>query len=187
MSTTYQDILETLDGAEERRIRSGAGVRQASVVFRDNPESRTATVSIRGNVVCIAHEDGLVELDSCGWHTVTTSNAWRGAGLPVYSLRKQYMLSDPYPGRVELPFVVEDHGAFLSEKLRVKPVWCLREGDMVDLEDDPYADPKKDDLALEFEYAVVLSVNVETEECILVEFTGTAVGFPPGHYVRVAS
>lgn len=67
-----------------------------------------------------------------------------------------------------------------------KPVSELLEGDLVNLEDDPYADPRGDESTYEFELAEVVSVEYETDTCVLVGFEGTgACGFPPEHEVAV--
>lgn len=65
----------------------------------------------------------------------------------------------------------------------------LREGDLVDLEDDPIADPDGDDQEAEFEYFAVDTVtNGEREgvQITAVEFTnGAYVVFPADHKVIV--
>lgn len=75
------------------------------------------------------------------------------------------------------------------------PVSALREGDLVDLEGDPYAGSVHDDpdhelclIALEFEYCVVASIERETPVCVRVDFDNwDSVGFPPLHRVRRAA
>jgi hypothetical protein len=61
----------------------------------------------------------------------------------------------------------------------------LRVGDLVDLEGDPYADPRRDPMnCFEFELAEVASVERETADCVAVGFEGfDVVGFPPHHIV----
>lgn len=63
----------------------------------------------------------------------------------------------------------------------------LKEGDMVDLQGDPYADPKNDPiLAFAFEYAVVSSRTLDAPGLIAIGFEGYAViPFPVGHMLRV--
>lgn len=66
------------------------------------------------------------------------------------------------------------------------PVSELREGDLVNLQNDPYADPRGDEPTYEFELAEVVSVEYETDTCVLVGFEATgACGFPPSHEVEV--
>ncbi len=62
----------------------------------------------------------------------------------------------------------------------------LVEGDRVDLENDPYADPKHDHPYFESEYVEIAGAEPETPGCSRVDFEGTAsVGFPPEHQVAV--
>lgn len=80
------------------------------------------------------------------------------------------------------------------------PAHRLRKGDLVDLYRDPYADP---DVVLnqatsiltdsppinsfEFELAKVIEDPLwETNECVVVEFDCTTVGFPPEHRLKVS-
>lgn len=63
----------------------------------------------------------------------------------------------------------------------------LREGDPVDLENDPYADPGHDKPELEYEYAKVVEYELETPGCLCVYFENISVGFPPDHMLRVYS
>lgn len=59
----------------------------------------------------------------------------------------------------------------------------LREGDLVDLEGDAYADDGEHP-TLEFEYALVVGPNErETDECYRVDFDHDSVGFPIDHRV----
>jgi hypothetical protein len=57
------------------------------------------------------------------------------------------------------------------------PVECLREGDMVDLEGDPWADPDHDPV-LAYEYASVHEVTFEGPNIVAVCFDHDVVGFP---------
>lgn len=72
------------------------------------------------------------------------------------------------------------------------PVSALREGDLVDLDGDPFtgggdADHESCLIALEFEYCVVAGVEQETPTCIRVDFDNwDSVGFPTDHFVRRA-
>jgi hypothetical protein len=68
------------------------------------------------------------------------------------------------------------------------PVSDLREGDLVDLEGDPFADPRRDRIAFATEYQTVEAVVRETARCVAVYILDVdCFGFPPGHHVRVAS
>ena len=78
--------------------------------------------------------------------------------------------------------------------MKLTRVSDLREGDMVDLEGDPYTDCSdpwcEEDHAtvLEHTYAIVDEPGeLETPECMVVSFSnvGVTIGFPPGHMVRV--
>lgn len=61
----------------------------------------------------------------------------------------------------------------------------LKQGDLVDLEGDVYADPENNN-PMFTEYLEVENVEIETPECVLVYFEGfDAVGFPTGHTVTV--
>jgi hypothetical protein len=55
----------------------------------------------------------------------------------------------------------------------------LQPGDMLDLEGHPYADPDRDEPSLEFEYAVVLEIELETPGCVLVTTDVVTFGCPP--------
>ena len=59
----------------------------------------------------------------------------------------------------------------------------LRCGDLVDLEADMYADPERDNPALECEFAEVMDVERETDDCVCVYFDSITVGFPASHRV----
>ena len=62
----------------------------------------------------------------------------------------------------------------------------LQEGDLVDLEKDPFADPKGDHPQFEDELYKVVDITVETPNCIAIAFEGfDIVGFPPDHLVKV--
>jgi hypothetical protein len=59
------------------------------------------------------------------------------------------------------------------------PVEDLREGDLVDVEGDPFAGSY---VAAEFEYLEVAGVERETVDCVAVGLEGfDLVGFPVGH------
>lgn len=61
----------------------------------------------------------------------------------------------------------------------------VKEGDIVDLEGDLFADPERDHLALAYDYQTVNAVDLETETCVVLWIEGfDAVGFPKGHCVR---
>jgi hypothetical protein len=64
----------------------------------------------------------------------------------------------------------------------------LKPDDMVDLYNDPYADPNGDKIEYQWEYCVVYELKQETENCIMVYFNNTvAIGFPPDHKVKLAN
>lgn len=58
-------------------------------------------------------------------------------------------------------------------------------GDLVDLQNDKYADRRGDNIEYEFELACVAEIDRETPDCICVYFENSACGFPPGHVVTV--
>lgn len=66
-----------------------------------------------------------------------------------------------------------------------KKVADLREGDLVDLEGDPFADPKRNKPEYQFEYATVVEYELESPDCMCIYFESTSVGFPPDHMVEV--
>lgn len=64
----------------------------------------------------------------------------------------------------------------------------LREGDLVDLENDRYADPKgqsENHAAFECEYQPVRGVQVETLDCVRIDFDHDSVGFPLNHRLKI--
>ena len=61
----------------------------------------------------------------------------------------------------------------------------LREGDVIDLHGDAYADPDADTPGLEFEYAYVDAVEPETSTCVLVHTDAGSFGLPTGHQVAL--
>jgi hypothetical protein len=60
----------------------------------------------------------------------------------------------------------------------------LKEGDLVDLEGDTFADPDGNS-QFEYEYQRVSSVERETDECTVVYFDDAVVGFPTDHQLKV--
>lgn len=54
----------------------------------------------------------------------------------------------------------------------------------VDFEGDPYADPDHSDLSFEFEMAVIHDVEVETADCVRIDYEGGSVGVPFGHTLK---
>jgi hypothetical protein len=71
----------------------------------------------------------------------------------------------------------------------------LRPGDLLDLEGDPYADPRGDSLSADgehfygFEYElaeVVEPVEFETPTCVVVHTDMVSCGFPPDHEINVS-
>ena len=59
----------------------------------------------------------------------------------------------------------------------------LKEGDLIDLEGDDFADPDKSDEMLTYEMLEVFEIEKETEFCTCVYFSNKTVGFPPEHKV----
>ena len=71
--------------------------------------------------------------------------------------------------------------------IKVVAVENLHSDDLVDLQNDPYADPDGADPVLENELQRVESVTLEERNnCVAVAFCDfDVVGFPAGHKVRV--
>ena len=70
---------------------------------------------------------------------------------------------------------------------RTAKVTDLREGDRVDLEGDPFADPRRDNIIAEYEYVEVAGIEQETPGCVRVDFYDyDSVGFPTNHRLRLA-
>ena len=66
------------------------------------------------------------------------------------------------------------------------PAFQIQAGDLVDLEADPYADPRHDKVCLQCEYAEVAGAERETDGCVRIDFEGlNSVGFPPHHLITV--
>jgi hypothetical protein len=72
-----------------------------------------------------------------------------------------------------------------SIMLKEIPVKDLKQGDLVDLEGDQFADPHKDNVLLVDMYQEVDEIDPETDGCICVYFTNHTCAFPPDHLVRV--
>lgn len=66
----------------------------------------------------------------------------------------------------------------------MRTVADLRPGDLVDLDGDVYADPDRNHPEFEFEFALVDTVERETDSCAVVYFEGFACGFPPQHRLK---
>lgn len=76
-----------------------------------------------------------------------------------------------------------------------KLVTELQEGDLVDLQNDPFYDRPTDDadpdhdacrISIEFEYQTVVGTERETPGCVRVDFEGVCSGgFPPTHTLIV--
>jgi hypothetical protein len=63
----------------------------------------------------------------------------------------------------------------------IKQAQHLEPGDLVDLEDDPFADPNRLRPLYQFQYATVYGAERETPDCVRVDFDAGSVGFPPTH------
>lgn len=71
----------------------------------------------------------------------------------------------------------------------------LRRGDLIDLQNDPYADPVGDEVSYEFSYGMVEDVTTKTAEdgteVVLVTFIhdgwDNVIGFPKGHELSATS
>lgn len=62
----------------------------------------------------------------------------------------------------------------------------IRAGDLVDLQGDKFADPKRDNIFLESECVIVLDTDQENSECVAILFDGfDLVGFPSEHKLTV--
>jgi hypothetical protein len=77
-------------------------------------------------------------------------------------------------------------------KVRKAAVETLRRGDLIDLQNDPYADPVGDEVSYEFSYGMVEDVAVVTEgdtEVVKVTFIhdgwDNVIAFPKGHELTV--
>lgn len=66
-----------------------------------------------------------------------------------------------------------------------KAVCDLMPGDVIDLEGDAYADPKRDNVRFETENVTVAGVIPETDECWCLMVEGVDwFGMPPDHMVE---
>lgn len=63
----------------------------------------------------------------------------------------------------------------------------LKPGMLLNLEGDPYADPDHDNVYLEYEFQVVVTVEEETPECVVVYCENFTCAFPPDHDVEVST
>jgi hypothetical protein len=67
-----------------------------------------------------------------------------------------------------------------------KSVKDLKPGDLIDLQNDRYADPDGIIVIYECQYCEVAELDQETDTCIVVYFANShAVGFPPNHKVKL--
>jgi hypothetical protein len=76
-------------------------------------------------------------------------------------------------------YAVDEQPAADYQKVAVANIMV---GDLIDLEGDPYNDAN-DPLA-EFELARVIGFEVETDDCVRIDFDRTSIGFPPGHLLK---
>ncbi len=60
----------------------------------------------------------------------------------------------------------------------------VRKGLQLDPACDAYADPKKDNVVLMFDYATVTDVQQETLSCVRVDTTNGSFGFTPNHRLK---
>ena len=66
------------------------------------------------------------------------------------------------------------------------PAHQIQPGDLIDLEGDPFADPRRDNCFLRCELALAMEVEQETPECVAIGFEGfDVVGFPTNHMLNV--
>ena len=62
----------------------------------------------------------------------------------------------------------------------------LQPGMRLDLAGDPVADPEHEARCFEFDYAIVDSVEQETDDCFRVDFENSdSIGFPVNHELAV--
>lgn len=72
----------------------------------------------------------------------------------------------------------------MVKEFEIVTIADVKEGDLLDLHGDQYADPEADNTLLKSELAQVVEVNHETPRCISLGIEGfDLVGFPPHHYV----
>jgi hypothetical protein len=71
-------------------------------------------------------------------------------------------------------------GAFTS-----LPVGEVRPGQLVDLEEDPFADPLREHRRYEWELIEVIAIEQETADCIRLDFDDDSIGFPAAHALKV--
>jgi len=82
-----------------------------------------------------------------------------------------------------------------TETVQKTKVEDLRRGDLIDLQNDPYADPVGDEVSYEFSYGQVEDVVTETAEdgteVVKVTFIhdgwDNVIGFPKGHELSSTS
>ena len=82
--------------------------------------------------------------------------------------------------------MMRDHAPLREDAVMVKlPASRIRVGDMIDLERDPHADPRGDNVMLQSELAVVATVEDEGA-AIAIGFEGfDVVGFPRHRLLKV--
>jgi len=56
--------------------------------------------------------------------------------------------------------------------------------DLIDLENDEFADPEDRRHIFPYEHARVIGFERETEDCIRIDFDNTSIGFPVAHMLR---
>lgn len=83
--------------------------------------------------------------------------------------------------------VAADNPTKVAADNPTKKVSELVPGDLVDLENDPHADPNGEHPEFEFEFATVGEIVKETAECTVVYFDNFTCGFPPDHVVKIGT
>ncbi|HTE40289.1 MAG TPA: hypothetical protein VK629_05650 [Steroidobacteraceae bacterium] len=74
----------------------------------------------------------------------------------------------------------------VNRPVKLVPAKDIKPGDMLDLEGDQFADPKKDKPFFECELGTVESVERETPDCVAIMIEGVDMfGFPPEHLLCV--
>lgn len=62
----------------------------------------------------------------------------------------------------------------------------IKEGDLLDLEGDLYADPEWNTDNLTYEFQEVFEIERERDDCIVLHTSYGSFGFPPDHLIEVS-